>query len=180
MCTEIEAKLKVDSLDEVAQRLTSLDAEFLQEQVQQDYYFDDINKSLIKNDKGLRLRRQRVGSELKIFLTYKGSREQNIFKKRQEIEIEVMEFGSAANLLSALGYQQNLVVEKIRRLWRLGDCEVALDEVNELGSFVEIEGPENEKIEKVKNELGLAQLQHIPQGYAVLLADKLSEQRGLS
>ena len=41
MYTEIEAKLKVDSLPDVAGRLGKVGAEFLEEQVQKDYYFDE-------------------------------------------------------------------------------------------------------------------------------------------
>lgn len=172
MCTEIEAKLKVDSLQEIERKLAELGAEFLAEQLQTDYHFDDANSELTKTDRCLRLRRQMVGSSERFFLTYKGAKEESNFKKRQEIEIEIKDADSVQKLLSALGYEKVLVVEKRRRLWRLGDCEVALDRLPLLGNFVEIEGPDDEKIADAQRSLGLADLPHIAESYASLVAKK--------
>ena len=44
MALEIEAKLKIDSLDAVAEKLDSLGAEFVGEQIQRDYYFEDADE----------------------------------------------------------------------------------------------------------------------------------------
>jgi adenylate cyclase class 2 len=175
MCIEIEAKLKVESHREIIEKLAELVAEFLEEQLQTDYYFDDVNSTLTKGDKCLRLRRQVVGKNERFFLTYKGAKEKNEFKKRREIEIEVGDADSAENLLSALGYEKVLVFEKKRRMVRLGDCEVALDELPLLGVFVEIEGPDGERIGDVQKNLGLANVPHIEESYAFLMDEKLKE-----
>jgi len=124
MSTEIEAKLKVESLQEVERKLNELGAEFLEEQLQKDYYFDDSTGSLFNSDRCLRLRRQATAGDEKIVLTYKGAKETGNFKKRRELEIEVSDADSADQLLSALGYKKALVVEKKRRLWRLGGCSI--------------------------------------------------------
>jgi len=175
MCTEIEAKLKVESHNEIVKKLTRLGAEFLAEQLQTDYYFDDANRTFTKSDRCLRLRRQVTGGTEKIFLTYKGPREKAEFKKRQEIEIEVGDSDSAEKLLSALAYEKVLAFEKKRRIWRLGECEVALDNLPLLGSFVEIEGPDDKKIVDVQRSLGLADLPHITESYALLVEKKLQK-----
>lgn len=168
MCFEIEAKLKVDSLPETECKLIELGAEFLAEQLQTDYHFDDTNTTLTTNDRCLRLRRQIVDGNESFFLTYKGAKEKSNFKKRQEIEIEIADEDSTEKLLSALGYEKVLVVEKKRRVWQLGACEVALDRLPLLGDFVEIEGPDDEKITDVQERLGLARLPHIIESYACL------------
>jgi len=175
MYTEIEAKLKLDSLEEVKSKLAELSAEFLAEQLQKDYYFDDANSELTKTDKCLRLRRQLTGDNVKVSLTYKGAKEKGRFKRRQEIEIEVADLDSAAKLLSALGYEKVLVIEKKRRTWQLDECSVALDELPLLGDFVEIEGPDEGKIADVQRNLGLANLPHIGESYALLVTEKLRE-----
>ncbi len=175
MSTEIEAKLKVDSHKEIIEKLTELGAEILEEQLQIDYYFDDVNTTLTRGDKCLRLRRQMVGESEKFFLTYKGAREKNEFKKRQEIEIEVGDGDSAENLLSALAYEKVLVFEKKRRIWRLGNCVVALDELPLLGGFVEIEGPDGESIAGARRNLGLANVPHIGESYTFLMVEKLRQ-----
>jgi adenylate cyclase class 2 len=176
MSTETEAKLKVESHLRLAERLAELGAEFLGEQIQTDYYFDDADRTLTAGDKCLRVRRQLMGKTAKVLLTYKGPKEKHELKRRQEIEIEIQDHESVENLLSALGYEQVLVFEKNRRLWRLADCEVALDELPLLGSFVEIEGPDANEITEVQKRLGLEHLSHVPQSYASLVDDKLRRQ----
>ena len=173
MCTEIEAKLKVDSLSEVENKLGELGARFVGEQLQTDYFFDDAKSMLIKEDKCLRLRKQLVGKNESCFLTFKGAQEKSNLKKRQEIEFEIKDSGSAHKLLLALGYEQVLIVEKRRSLWQLDNCDVALDKLSRLGDFVEIEGPDEETIANVQNILGLTDLPHISKSYASLLTDRL-------
>ena len=175
MCTEIEAKLKVDSLPEIERKLSELSAEFLAGQLQTDYHFDDADTTLTKTDRCLRLRQQIVGKSERFFLTYKGAKEKSNVKKRQEIEFEISNADSARKLLSALGYEQTLIVEKKRRVWQLGDCEVALDELPLLGDFVEIEGPDEETIATVQKSLGLTDLPHITESYASLIVRELRQ-----
>ncbi len=175
MCIEIEAKLKVDSLQEVERKLGEVGAEFVAEQLQTDTYFDDAGAALKSGDRALRLRRPRAGQKENTFLTYKGAKEKSDFKKRQEIEIEIGDADSVEKLLSALGYEEALVFEKKRRVWQLGDCVICLDELPLLGSFVEIEGPNGQSIADVQKRLGLSDLPHIIESYACLMQQKLRE-----
>jgi adenylate cyclase class 2 len=178
MCIEIEAKLKVDSLPEVEQKLIELGADFQAEQLQTDFLFDDANSTLTTADQCLRLRQQSVAGSERFFLTYKGAKEKSNFKKRREIEIEIIEAESTQKLLSALGYEKVLVVKKRRRLWQLGRCAVALDQLPLLGDFVEIEGPNNEEIADVQLSLGLVELPHIEKSYAKLTKEE-RDRRGI-
>ena len=173
MSIEIEAKLKVDSLQDVERKLGEADAEFLEEQFQTDAYFDNADAALKSSDRALRLRRQRTGQKEKTFLTYKGPKEKSDFKKRREIEVEVGDADSAEELLLALGYEKALVFEKRRRIWNLDDCVVCLDELPLLGCFVEIEGPDGERIAGVQKDLGLSDLPHIVESYALLMDERL-------
>ena len=173
MAIEIETKLKVDSLPEIERRLDELGAEFLAEQLQTDYHFDDVSASLTKTDRCLRLRKQVVGKSESFFLTYKGAKEKSNFKKRLEIEIEIKDADSIRQILSALGFEKVLVVEKKRRVWQYHDCEVALDRLPLLGDFVEIEGPNDEIITNVQQGLGLTDLPHITKSYARLTNEEL-------
>ena len=175
MFSEIEAKLKVDSHEEVAKRLGKLGAEFLEEQLQRDYYFDDCEGGFKKSDRCIRLRHQRSKDGERVFLTYKGAKEKDEFKKRQEIEIEVTDGEGAEEFLLSLGFERSLDFEKRRRIWRFGNCKVALDELPLLGSFVEIEGPDGERIADVQKQLGLSGLGHIMESYACLMEDKLCQ-----
>lgn len=177
MHTEIETKLKVDSLEKVERKLAELGAEFLEEQLQTDYYFDDENKALVSTDRCLRLRRQCVGDVEQCFLTYKGPKEKTQPKTRREIEVRVMDAEATGMLLSGLGYKQTLKFQKKRRLWKLNRCLVALDWLPLLGSFVEIEGTDAETINVVQNDLGLANLPYIVESYASLVYKRLAGRR---
>ena len=84
MCNEIEAKLKVDSIQLVADKLAELGEEFVEEQRQKDYYYDHANESLLKADQALRVRLQLTGEKEKVFLTHKGAKQKDQFKKRKE------------------------------------------------------------------------------------------------
>jgi adenylate cyclase class 2 len=177
MYSEIEAKLKIESPEQIEKKLLELGAEFIAEQQQTDYHFDDDNGSMRKGDKALRLRKQTVGEKTRFILTYKGPKEKSNFKKRQEIELELGDAETAEKLLVALGYHRALEVKKIRRLWKLDDCEVALDKLDLLGDFVEIEGPDDERITAAQKRLGLSDLPHIPKGYAAMVRAKQREAR---
>jgi len=172
--TEIEAKLKVDSHGLIEKRLAALDAEFVAEQLQKDYFFDDDENNFAESDSCLRLRRQVSEKKEKVYLTYKGPKEKSNLKKRQEIEIEVSSAELAEKLLLAIGYARRLVIEKRRQLWHLGRCFVSLDTLPLLGNFIEIEGPDEKEIADVQKKLGLTDLPHIAKSYSSLIKDKLT------
>jgi len=174
MGTEIEAKLKVESLTEVEQRLQAVGAEFVAEQNQSDAYYDDPVRALAGGDRclrvRLRVRRQQTADRQEVVLTYKGPKQRDDFKKRLELEVLVSDGETLEQILTELGYQRTITVKKRRRLWRQGDCLVALDDVAGLGQFVEIEGPDDRAIKAVQKGLGLDGVMHIRKGYAHLLA----------
>jgi adenylate cyclase class 2 len=174
---EIETKIKVESLDEIAVRLEGLGAKSLYDVSQVDTYFDDQAGTLFASDCGLRLRQQSSGKDQKVFLTYKGPRQQTRLKSRSEIELKVSDFEATAQLLVALGYKKILVFEKKRRAWQMSECVVCLDELPLLSSFVEIEAPSEELIDEALQKLHLADMDHINEGYAHLIRAKLA-QRG--
>jgi adenylate cyclase class 2 len=172
---EIETKIKVESLDEIAARLDALGAKLLYELSQTDTYFDDQAGTLFASDCGLRLRKQADGENQKVILTYKGPKQKSHFKSRTEIEIEVSDFEVAAELLIALGFKKSLVFEKRRWLWQISECMVCLDELPLLGSFIEIEAPGEQQITEALQKLQLADLSHINESYAHLIRAKLDE-----
>ncbi|MCX5647353.1 MAG: class IV adenylate cyclase [Phycisphaerae bacterium] len=174
MHEEIEAKLKVDSLEDVGRRLRECSASFVRETVQTDAYFDTADRRLTRADECLRLRREKIGPRERLILAYKGPKRQDDYKKRTEIELGVNDAGTAELLLAALGYQKVLAFNKRRCLWRLHDCEVALDELPLLGTFVEIEGPDSGTISQVQEMLGLARVPHTMDSYASLIDQGLS------
>ena len=174
MYIEIEAKLKVDSLDEVEQRLTECGASVGTETVQTDFYFDTAGGDLAGTDQCIRLRREEGGGATRLVLTYKGAKQTDDFKKRQEINVEVQDAEAVERLLGALGYARALAFNKRRRTWHLDNCEVALDELPLIGAFVEIEGPDAQTISRVQHTLGLTQTSHTAVSYATQITQEMS------
>ena len=173
MYIEIEAKLKVDSFKGIEKKLKALDAEFLRERLHTDAYFDDAKLSLRKADSALRIRHQLIGRRDQVVITFKGPRRKGRFKQRQEIQFEVGDAELAEMFLAAIGYKRTLVYQKKRRVWHYRDCEIALDELPILGKFVEIEGPGAKIIAAVQKKLGLENLPHIHESYALLMRNGL-------
>ena len=172
MSIEIETKLKVDSLDEIRSRLKKAGGQFVGDFTQSDTFFADSGGKMIGSDCGLRIRRQASGETEKIILTYKGPRQKNRFKSREEIEVGVDSFKAIEQILLALGLEEIMLVEKRRSLWTLNNCEVCLDELDELGSFVEIEGQSEKDICLAMDKLCLLDLPHIESSYARLIKQK--------
>ena len=84
MFVEIEAKLKVDSFEDVKRQLAACGARHVSQMVQVDCYFDTGDRRLTETDRCLRLRTERSGDRERVVLTYKGPKQAGDFKKREE------------------------------------------------------------------------------------------------
>lgn len=175
MKLEIEAKVKVDLLEPIAQRLEQVDASFKHELLEKDSYFIDSDRMVVKPGCGLRLRREKVNGNERAVLTYKGPKKKTKFKTRQEIEVEVNDAAMAERLLVALGCYKKLTFEKKRKVWQLQQCLICLDELPLLGCFVEVEGPDEAAISDVLKRIGLSGNEHINKGYAKLMKTRLDK-----
>jgi adenylate cyclase class 2 len=163
---EIEAKIKVPSLDGFENKLKELGADFIRMVYQADTYFMDTHKLLHKNDCGLRIRQQVIDGNKTALITFKGARKDTKFKTRPEYETGIDNVEMTENIFDALGYHKRLTVEKDRAMWRLDGCDVCLDTLPELGCFVEVEGNNEESIESVLEKLELHNEPHITESYA--------------
>ena len=72
-----------------------------------------------------------------------------------EYETEVGDPKAMHNILLMLGYKPEVEVKKIRRKGKIGEYEICLDEVEKLGSYVELEKltSDDANPEKVREEL---------------------------
>jgi adenylate cyclase, class 2 len=172
---EIEAKLKVTSLAEVERRLSECGASFGGHHVQVDCYFDTGDRRLTRTDCCLRLRTERTDDRERVILTYKGPKQADDFKKREEVNLTMTDAEAAERLLRGLGFQRALVFDKRRSTWDLNGCEVALDELPLVGSFVEIEGSDSVSIARVREMLGLTAAPQVAESYACLIDRALNQ-----
>lgn len=178
MPTEIEAKIKVDHLENFTKKLKTLGAQQRRDVLQRDSFFDRPDRSLKLADCGLRIRREKYRDTIKIILCFKGPKAKNSpYKKRQEIEFEVSDQIRAHQLLQALGFQLMFTFEKKRSEWLLENCLVCLDELAVLGKFIEVEGPDESAIRKVLTSLELTDAQTMRRGYASMLYQHADENK---
>src|SRR5205823_342697 len=140
---EVEMKFPVADFAPLEGKLAAWGATQLESRREEDHYFNAPDRDFARTDEALRLRW--VGRAN--FLTYKGPKLDPHTKTRTEIEVplapgeEVLE--AMIQLLKKLAYHPVAVVQKIRRVFRTNkegfDLEICLDEVTNVGRFVELE-----------------------------------------
>jgi predicted adenylyl cyclase CyaB len=171
MPIETELKLRVESHDALRERLGASGATFLRKVVETNCIFDRLDGMLQRHGCGLRIRSMidAEGHAQPAMLTFKGPRRVGDLKSREELEVEIQDGAAAALILQRLGFQTVLCYQKRRESWRLGDCQVDLDEPACLGLFAEIEGPTAAAIRAVQQTLGLAGAKPIGISYVGML-----------
>ena len=162
MSHEIEMKFPVASLDPVRRALRRERAVYLGTVLQTDRYFDTPTRSLMRADRGLRIRQVRVlrgGAgefDRRPQLTAKGPVKMNSRAKvRIERQIHVDDADAMADVLAVCGLRPSMTIQKRRASYRLGGCLVELDELPVIGFFVEVEGPAARRITRVARTIGL-------------------------
>lgn len=133
----------VPSHDAMVRQIEQLDAERGAPVCQRDFYFAHPQRDFAQTDEALRIRC--VGDQNRI--TYKGPIVDAQVKTRREIEIAFTAgraaFEQLCEMLQILGFRSVRVVEKTRIPFRISwedrELELALDDVNGLGTFLEIE-----------------------------------------
>ncbi|HID22912.1 MAG TPA: class IV adenylate cyclase [Planctomycetaceae bacterium] len=146
---EVEVKYPMPSnggaqrLQVLLEELRRRGAERVGERRQVDTYFAHPARDFTETDEALRVRFQPDG----LTITYKGPRVDSLTKTRQEIQVSLVPSEQALQdlrrMLAALGFRPVRDVVKRRQVFRLlwegREVQVCVDEVDGLGSFVEIE-----------------------------------------
>lgn len=136
---EVEQKFRVDGFGPVEKQLSDWGATWSEAVEQVDTYYAHPSRDFAATDEALRVRR--VGDVAR--MTYKGPKVDATTKTRREIEFEVADGAAAGALLEAVGFTRVTEVRKSRRtatVTRSGyTVEVALDNVENVGTFVELE-----------------------------------------
>jgi adenylate cyclase class 2 len=143
MAIEVEQKFASEDMDALRRRLSELGAEFGPSVEQVDLYFAHPARDFAQTDEAFRLRREGQGN----WFTYKGPKLDQTTKTRLEIELPIAAGEATAEqaieLATALGFRQVAAVRKRRCHstieWQSGQVAVALDDVEELGAFIELE-----------------------------------------
>ncbi len=184
---EVEQKYHTHDVDALLASLERIGMEQLAQEQHRDIYFRHPSRNFRQTDEALRIRV--LGDSACI--TYKGPRLAGPVKTRPEIELEIRdtEIDQWSEMYQHLGFRVAAEVKKTRRIFRPrsgvkvvsnGPIVVALDEVQQLGSFAEIEqivsdvgqlDAAKDAIQDVASRLGLSEVQ--PVSYLGMLLAEL-------
>ena len=140
---EVEQKFRVREPAAWLAKLEALKVRLAEPEVQVDRYYAHPARDFARTDEALRIRR--IGQAN--YVTYKGPKLDATTKTRRELELPLApgDAGAAefADLLEALGFRPVTEVRKQRRngqiSWQGRLVELAVDQVDEVGTFVELE-----------------------------------------
>ena len=139
---EVELKFSVDSLTKVRDQLIEYGATSKTVSKQFDEYVNDPLRDFSKLDFALRIR----GCDGKYWLTFKGPNRDEKAKIRMEVEMPLVDAEAADQLkdvFSGIGFVPVAKVEKRREImeliWKDARVTACLDEVAQVGQFLELE-----------------------------------------
>lgn len=144
MTRTIEAELKyaVEDLGHLEKAIVSLGAVLKERRYEHDIYYNHPCRDFSDTDEAVRIRTVHSVSGVRphSFITYKGPKiGVNMGKSRVEAEIGIDNIEDMAVFFRELGFIRVMGVNKKRTIYTLEDMSFCLDEVDGLGTFVEIE-----------------------------------------
>jgi adenylate cyclase class 2 len=155
---EVEQKFPLANSAAAERRLRELGARDGESMIQVDQYFNHPARDFAVTDEAFRIRQ--IGEAN--FITYKGPKLDATTKTRKELELPLpngtVAAESFAEMLLALGFRRVAAVRKQRRTlhlhWQGRDAEIALAQVDGVGTFIEIELSANDAdLEAAKSSL---------------------------
>jgi adenylate cyclase class 2 len=165
---KLEIELKFPAPPGIGAKVESLGARAATSHVERDHYFNAPDRDFAATNEAFRIRR--CGQES--CFTYKGPRQAGPAKTLKEIEVSLAKgeeaFANAVALVESLGFRAVAVVEKRREYWSLSRSgfafSICIDDVREVGQFVEVEivtdeagkAEAEQALLKLCSELGLA------------------------
>lgn len=143
MKLEVEQKYRIEDVAAFRNKLAELGIELGEPKLQVDQYFAHPLRDFAATDEALRIRRSGEAT----YVTYKGPKVDQTTKTREEIELPIPAGDENAtamfDLFVALSFRPVVEVRKTRRTVHVNHdgyhVELSLDEVKQLGTFVELE-----------------------------------------
>lgn len=174
---EIEVKYQLEDRNKLIKKLEEFGCEISEVNHQKDtIYVSDVNH--IENTPGSIFLRVRKDND-KIELNAK--KHEKVMQARTEVEFGVSSYSEANKFLELIGFEKWVEVSKKRVHTFYKDCNICIDEVETLGSFVELEYVvDNEtkeeeilkKIEDIAKEIGIDTTKVENQYYDEMIAER--------
>ncbi len=182
---EIEVKAKLKDREKLISHLqNNIGVEFHDTKYQKDVAFwpNDI-KDISTHALGrnfLRIREQETNGLKKVIFTLKQPQTNQTDCIENEIEIKESDIEEMRSIINSLGYYEYVTIEKTRVTAKIRDIEICIDEVTNLGSYIELEKfAPGDQAETVQKELysmleswGINKEDYVYDGYDVLVRAK--------
>lgn len=144
---EVEVKAPAPEPGRVTRFIIREGGKFVVEVEERDIYFAHPVRDFAATDEAFRVRevkrlRGRPGTVYPVntYITYKGPKIDPLSKTREEINLDIGEAKTARDIFERLGFRPVQEVRKRRTVYRLGPFIASVDTLDQLGTFVELEG----------------------------------------
>ncbi len=171
---EIKLKPKNIGINELRRIFKDLGAVFHDLVIDYDIYYIHPCRDLWASDEVIRLRKRisKIHGTEEYILTYKGRRTiSEGIKAREEIEVYISSYEQMNLILKRLGFRELITIVKERFIYGYHDAILSIDNVKDLGVYVEIEGSRaiiNEILDRLDFSYDI-----IEKTYLELLLDKV-------
>ncbi len=136
---EVEVKAKINSFEEIEQKLSQIGAVKTKKEFQEDIYFNSPVVDFAKTDEALRIRTTKEDEKTNIFITYKGPKIDKKSKTRKEIEMGIADSKQCSEIFESIGFKKVRTVRKNRQYYTYKNFEISLDDIEGLDPYMEIE-----------------------------------------
>ena len=180
---EIEIKIPIEDPERIMRRLLIRGFQKYQKVIEEDMYYNSEYHDVRKHDEALRIRKTRdlLTGKTRAQINFKGKKMDQISMSRREYETGIEDPDCMEKILGAIGFTRVAGVKKIRNYLRREEMTACLDQVENLGDFLELEvivRKENlrEKclvqMREILQELGLSMDNTVRTSYLSMLMDK--------
>lgn len=167
MPTNLELKIRLNDPDRIYKKISEINARFEGELAQTDIYYKNVKYRI-------KLRLENESQTLIKYLRNEGDGE-----RWSDFEIIKLEQNNARKYLSDI-LQEEIIVEKKRKLFLYDNTRIHIDQVKGLGDFLELEtlvikGKEDASIRfnQIKSLLTITEEKEIKKSYRELIAENL-------
>ncbi|MFA4880540.1 MAG: class IV adenylate cyclase [Candidatus Doudnabacteria bacterium] len=186
MNIEVETKIQLESLEKVRKKLKTIGGSLKESMRQIDEYYVPCHRDFFLSQPCVEWLRVRQNPDRAIFEYDKSivCRKDSAQNYAEEYEVEVKQPENLRKILKFLDFKKIVTVDKQREYWQCEDFEIALDQVKNLGFFIEVEAQGNFLNTKIARagcarfltqKLGIKdwQKRQVKTGYPVLLLKKM-------
>jgi adenylate cyclase class 2 len=144
---EVEVKVPIDDEKGIMRTLLNAGGTQLNSEIQSDTYFDHPCRSFSQTDEAIRIRVREPADNhplisskhSSIELTYKGPKIDKTTKTRVEYTSGISDVKATTSILHHIGFKHVATIKKHRTFFELDGITVSIDNVEGVGTFIELE-----------------------------------------